>query len=38
MVDKAPLAPERLRRIRGSFSFIEHRFPRDGFDFSGFWI
>jgi hypothetical protein len=31
MVDKAPLVPERLRRIQGGFSFVEHRFLRDGF-------
>jgi hypothetical protein len=28
---KAPLLPERVRRIEGSFAAIEHRFLRDGF-------
>ena len=31
MITKAPLNPDRLRRIVGSFAFIEHRFLRDGF-------
>jgi len=31
MIDKTPLAPERIRHIKGSFSFIEHRFLRGGF-------
>lgn len=31
MIDKAPLIAERIRRINGSFSFIEHRFLRSGF-------
>lgn len=31
MIEKAPLCPERIRRIRGSFAFIEHRFLKDGF-------
>jgi hypothetical protein len=31
MIEKHPLCPERLRKIRGSFAFIEHRFLRDGF-------
>jgi hypothetical protein len=31
MIEKKPLCPERLRTIRGSFAFIEHRFLRDGF-------
>jgi hypothetical protein len=31
MVEKAPLCPQRIRRINGSFAFIEHRFLRDGF-------
>src|SRR5262249_40690649 len=26
-----PLCPERIRKITGSFAFIEHRFLRDGF-------
>jgi len=28
---KKLLAPERVRKINGSFAFIEHRFLRDGF-------
>jgi len=31
MIDKSPLCPERLRKITGSFAFLEHRFVRDGF-------
>jgi hypothetical protein len=31
MIDKTPLIAERIRRINGSFSFIEHRFLRSGF-------
>ncbi|MDR3555905.1 MAG: hypothetical protein P4L55_14200 [Syntrophobacteraceae bacterium] len=31
MIKKKPLNPQRLRTIRGSFSYIEHRFVRDGF-------
>jgi hypothetical protein len=31
MIDKSPLMPERIRRIQGSFAFIEHRFLRGGF-------
>ncbi len=31
MIEKAPLIAERVRRISGSFSFIEHRFLRGGF-------
>ena len=31
MMEKQPLCPERLRKITGSFAFIEHRFLRDGF-------
>lgn len=31
MIERAPLCPERVRRIDGSFAFIEHRFLRDGF-------
>ena len=26
MIEKSPLCPERLRKITGSFAFIEHRF------------
>ena len=31
MIEKSPLCPERIRKITGSFAFIEHRFIRDGF-------
>ncbi|MCL5405259.1 MAG: helix-turn-helix domain-containing protein [Deltaproteobacteria bacterium] len=31
MIEKVPLVAERVRRISGSFSFIEHRFLRGGF-------
>jgi hypothetical protein len=31
MMEKQPLCPERLRKITGSFAFIEHRFLREGF-------
>jgi hypothetical protein len=31
MIEKRTLCPERVRRIQGSFAFIEHRFLRDGF-------
>ncbi|MBW2072943.1 MAG: hypothetical protein JRI89_17075 [Deltaproteobacteria bacterium] len=31
MIKKKPLCPERMRKITGSFAFIEHRFLRDGF-------
>jgi hypothetical protein len=31
MIEKRILCPERVRRIGGSFAFIEHRFLRDGF-------
>ena len=31
MIEKTPLCPQRLRKIMGSFAFIEHRFLRDGF-------
>lgn len=30
-IEKKALCPDRLRRITGSFAFIEHRFLRDGF-------
>jgi hypothetical protein len=30
-MDNAPLYPDRIRQIRGSFAFIEHRLLRDGF-------
>jgi hypothetical protein len=29
--DRSPLIPERVRKITGSFAFIEHRFIRSGF-------
>jgi hypothetical protein len=31
MMEKRPLCPERVRKISGSFAFIEHRFLREGF-------
>jgi hypothetical protein len=31
MIQKRPLIPHRVRTIRGSFAYIEHRFLRDGF-------
>jgi hypothetical protein len=31
MIEKTPLCPERVRKIAGSFAFIEHRFLRQGF-------
>ena len=31
MIEKKVLCPERVRRIEGSFGFVEHRFLRDGF-------
>ncbi|HDZ24653.1 MAG: hypothetical protein DRI65_18440 [Chloroflexota bacterium] len=31
MIQKTPLVPHRVRKINGSFAFIEHRFLRDGF-------
>lgn len=31
MTQKTPLYPERVRKITGSFAFIEHRFLRHGF-------
>lgn len=31
MIHKKPLILQRLRSIRGSFAYIEHRFLRDGF-------
>jgi hypothetical protein len=30
MIEKAPLCPQRVRKIPGSFAFIEHRCLRDG--------
>jgi len=31
MIQKQPICLHRIRKIRGSFTFIEHRFLRDGF-------
>lgn len=31
MISKKILVPERVRKISGSFAFIEHRFLRDGY-------
>jgi hypothetical protein len=31
MIEKKPLDAERVRKIAGSFAFIQHRFLRDGF-------
>lgn len=31
MIERTPLCSERVRRIDGSFAFIEHRFLREGF-------
>lgn len=31
MMKKTPLCPHRIRKIAGSFAFIEHRFLRQGF-------
>ncbi len=31
MIEKTPLIKERVRKITGSFAFIEHRFLSDGF-------
>jgi len=31
MIEKRILSPERVRKIGGSFAFVEHRFLRDGF-------
>ncbi len=31
MIDKTPLVAERIRHIKGSFSFVEHRFLHGGF-------
>jgi hypothetical protein len=30
-IEKKPLNPNRIRKINGSFAFVEHRFLRDGF-------
>ena len=31
MIEKRVLCPERVRTVKGSFGFLEHRFLRDGF-------
>lgn len=31
MIEKTPLLTDRIRRIQGSFAYIEHRFLREGF-------
>jgi hypothetical protein len=31
MIEKTPLLTDRIRRIQGSFAYIEHRFLRGGF-------
>lgn len=31
MIEKSPLIADRVRKIRGSFAFVEHRFLRNGF-------
>ena len=31
MIEKTNLCPDRVRKISGSFAFIEHRFLRNGF-------
>jgi hypothetical protein len=31
MIEKTPLCPQRVRKITGSFAFIEHRFLKEGF-------
>jgi hypothetical protein len=30
-IEKKPILPDRVRKIKGSFAFIEHRFLRSGF-------
>ena len=30
-IESSPLEPDRIRKITGSFAFIEHRFLHDGF-------
>jgi hypothetical protein len=34
MIEKIMLCPDRVRRITGTFGFIEHRFLKDGFFYS----
>ena len=31
MISRAPIRPDRIRRIDGSFAFLPHRFLREGF-------
>jgi hypothetical protein len=31
MIERKPIMADRIRRINGSFAFIEHRFLRGGF-------
>ena len=31
MIQKHPIYPQRIRKIEGSFTFIEHRFLQEGF-------
>ncbi len=31
MIEKTPVCPQRVRKIAGSFAFLEHRFLRQGF-------
>ena len=33
-IESRPLEPDRIRKITGSFAFIEHRFLHDGFWYS----
>ena len=30
-IEKSPIKPDRIRKIRGSFAFIEHTFLRNGY-------
>ena len=34
MIEKIILCPDRIRKISGTFGFIEHRFLKDGFFYS----
>jgi hypothetical protein len=34
MIERILLCPDRVRRINGTFTFIEHRFLKDGFFFA----
>ncbi|MCP4220011.1 MAG: hypothetical protein GY765_35595 [bacterium] len=31
MIQQAPICPDRVRKITGTFAFVEHQFLRDGF-------